>query len=65
MSTEPPSGTAAEVLAWVDDDPQRAQTALEAENCQDNPRTTLVSKLEAIAAKRGARVRAEHRHHHR
>ena len=49
--TEVPEGTTQDVLDWVDGDPQRAQTALEAENCKDNPRSTLVTKLETIADK--------------
>lgn len=46
-----PQGTAAEVLDWVGDDPARAQAALDAENAQPTPRTTLVSRLETIASK--------------
>lgn len=46
-----PQGTAAEVLDWVGDDPARAQAALDDENAQFAPRTTLVSRLETIASK--------------
>jgi len=43
------AGTAAEVLAWVGDDPEYAAAALETERNADKPRKTLISKLEAIA----------------
>ena len=46
-----PQGTAAEVLAWVGDDPERAEEALNAEHMQITPRTTLIAKLETIASK--------------
>lgn len=42
-------GTAADVLAWVGDDPERAAEALEAEQAKDKPRTTLVKQLEKLA----------------
>jgi hypothetical protein len=45
-----PEGTAAEVLLWVDDDPARAQAALEAERAGPN-RSTLITRLESIASK--------------
>jgi len=45
-----PQGTAADVLAWVGDDPARAQAALDAEYVGAN-RSTLIAKLEPIAAK--------------
>lgn len=52
---EPPAplnidGTAAEVLAWVGDDPERAKEAREAESEKDKPRSTLLKRLEEIAA---------------
>ena len=50
-----PEGTAAEVLAWVGDDPARAQAALEAEEAGQQ-RSTLISKLETIAAKEASPV---------
>lgn len=55
---EPPeeldiNGTAADVLAWVGDDPERAETALEQEQAKDKPRSTLVKQLEKIAASDG------------
>lgn len=40
-----PSGTVAEVLTWVGDDPVRAQKALDAEVSHDKPRKGLVSVL--------------------
>jgi hypothetical protein len=51
---EPPAeldidGTAADVLAWVGDDPERAEEALEAEQAKDKPRSTLVKQLEKLA----------------
>jgi hypothetical protein len=42
-------GTAADVLAWVGDDPDRAEEALEAEQAKDKPRSTLVKQLEKLA----------------
>lgn len=52
---EPPAeldiaGTANEILAWVNDDPERARQALEAEQAKgDAARSTLVKSLEKIA----------------
>jgi hypothetical protein len=43
-------GTAADVLAWVGDDQERADEALEAEQAKDKPRSTLVKQLEKLAA---------------
>lgn len=40
-----PDGTAADVLTWVDDDPDRARQALDAEQAREKPRTSLVAKL--------------------
>ncbi|MFJ5973517.1 hypothetical protein [Streptomyces sp. NPDC093060] len=50
---EPPEeldihGTAADVLAWVGDDPERAAEALEAEQAKDKPRSTLVKQMEKL-----------------
>lgn len=47
---DPTDGTVQTVLDQVGDDPVAAQAALEAEQAKDNPRVTLVAKLEAIAA---------------
>lgn len=44
----PPDGSIDEVLAWVGDDHDRAQQALDAENAKSSPRSSLVSKLESI-----------------
>lgn len=43
-----PQGTVAELLEWVDDDPERAQAALDAELETDQPRTTLLHELQDI-----------------
>jgi hypothetical protein len=43
-----PEGTAREVLAWVGDDPQRACTALEAEQA-GRQRSSLIAELERLA----------------
>lgn len=45
-----PDGTAAEVLAWVGDDPDKAGAALVAESARDKPRSTLIAALEKLAA---------------
>ena len=45
-----PEGNIDEVMAWVGDDPARAQQALDAENDSANPRVTLVESLEAKIA---------------
>lgn len=42
-------GTAADVLAWVGDAPERAAEALAAEQAKDKPRSTLVKQLEKLA----------------
>ena len=52
VASEPegvPEGTAAEILEWVGDDPQRARAALEAEQASSSPRVTLVATLERKA----------------
>ncbi len=45
-----PSGSMAVVLDWVGDDPARAAMALAVENAAAAPRTSLIPKLEALAA---------------
>lgn len=52
-SDKPPTGldvdaTAADVLTWVGDDPERAAEALVAEQESDKPRSTLVKQLEKL-----------------
>lgn len=48
---EPPlvEGSAADVLAAVGNDPAAARRYLDAEQSSDNPRSTLIAKLERIA----------------
>ena len=51
---EPPAeldidGTAADVLAWVGEDQERAREALTAEQAKEKPRSTLVKQLEKLA----------------
>ncbi|MFJ8818202.1 hypothetical protein [Amycolatopsis thermoflava] len=50
---EVPDGTAADVLAWVNEQPEsapeRARRALEAENGKEKPRSGLVAQLEKLA----------------
>lgn len=41
-------GTTSEILAWVGDDKERAQTALEAEQAQEVPRKNLMYQLERV-----------------
>lgn len=43
--------TVAEILDWVDDDPVRATSALADEEAKADPRSSLVSRLEAIIDK--------------
>ncbi len=45
-----PAGSMAVVLDWVGDDPTRAAMALAVENDAEAPRTSLIPKLEALAA---------------
>jgi hypothetical protein len=40
--------TVAEVLEWVGDDPERASAALAEERAKDDPRVSLVSRLESM-----------------
>ena len=44
----PPDGSAADVLAWVDSDPARAEQAWVAEQLAESPRSTLLGKLDTI-----------------
>lgn len=46
-----PDGTAAEVLAWIGDDPDRARQALAAERQREKPRKSLLTKLRRSAEK--------------
>lgn len=41
--------TAADILAWVGEAPERAAEALDAELAKDKPRSTLVKQLEKLA----------------
>lgn len=45
---EVPDGTAAEVLAWVGDDPDRAGQALAHERARDRPRASVTGPLEKL-----------------
>lgn len=47
-SGDVPDGSIDEVLDWVGDDHDRAQRALDAENCKSTPRSSLITKLESI-----------------
>jgi len=49
QSEAPPTGTIAEILAWVGSDQARAQAALDAEYGTGHPRSTLVAALDPIA----------------
>lgn len=40
-----PDGSAKDVLAWVDGDPERATAAWDAEQARDKPRATLLADL--------------------
>lgn len=47
---EPPvDGTIDDLMAWVNDDPERAAAALAAEQAKDKPRSTVVKRLTAMA----------------
>lgn len=61
-ASEVPTGSASEVLAWVGNDPDRAQAALDAERERDAPRTTLTAGLERIAAQRQQTPAADRMH---
>lgn len=43
-----PEGTIREVMGWVGNDKDRAQTALDDENSKESPRKSLVEKLEEV-----------------
>ncbi|MFD5509020.1 hypothetical protein ACFWIB_14755 [Streptomyces sp. NPDC127051] len=45
--------TAADILAWVGEDSERAAEALAAELAKDKPRSTLVKQLEKLAGDDG------------
>lgn len=45
---EVPSGTADEVLSWVDGDPERAALAIEAEEQREKPRSVLLGHLRKV-----------------
>lgn len=45
----PDGGSAEDVKSWVGDDPERARTALEAEEARDKPRSTLTAHLKKLA----------------
>lgn len=47
---EVPTGTTAQVLSWVGNDKDRAQQAKDKEQERENPRTTLIAKLDDIIA---------------
>jgi hypothetical protein len=49
VANDVPEGTVSDVLAWVGEDPGRAQAALDHER-QDQGRSTLITRLEAIAS---------------
>jgi hypothetical protein len=43
-----PDGTAADVIGWVGDDPDRARAAIAAENQREKPRSSLLAKLDRV-----------------
>jgi hypothetical protein len=45
-----PDGTAAEVLAWVDGDAERALLAYAFESAREKPRSTLLAKLDELVS---------------
>jgi predicted component of type VI protein secretion system len=49
-SDEPPTGTAAQIMEWVNGDPHRAQLALNRELQSESPRTSLIADLERKGA---------------
>ena len=51
ISGDSPRQTIAEVMEWVGDDPTRAQAVLAEEQSKDDPRSSLVGKLQAIIDK--------------
>lgn len=44
-----PDGSAKDILDWVGADASRAQSAIEAEQARDKPRSTLLAELAKIA----------------
>jgi len=42
-------GSVKDILAWAGEDPERAREALDAEQAQEKPRSTLVKQLEKTA----------------
>jgi hypothetical protein len=46
-----PAGTTAEILAWVGDDKERAQRALDKEQADDKPRAGLTGELKEVLEK--------------
>jgi hypothetical protein len=48
LSPDTPRTTVAEILDWVGDDPIRAAGALAEEQAKDDPRVSLVSRLDAL-----------------
>lgn len=44
----PDGGSAEDIKAWVGEDPERAQTALDAEEQRDKPRSTLTAHLKKL-----------------
>lgn len=48
--TDTAQKTVDEVLAWVGDDPDRAQEALSAEHASRRPRSTLIARLEELGS---------------
>ena len=51
ISGDSPRQTIPEVMEWVGDDSTRAQAALAEEQSKDDPRSSLVGKLQAIIDK--------------
>lgn len=45
VSSDVPDGTVADVLEWVDGDPERAAEALAVEEASEHPRSTLIASL--------------------
>jgi hypothetical protein len=43
-----PEGTAAQILEWVGDNPDRAERALAVESARDKPRSVLTAALEKL-----------------
>jgi hypothetical protein len=48
LSPDTPRTTVADILDWVGDDPIRAAGALAEEQAKDDPRVSLVSRLDAL-----------------